>query len=109
MARLITIKILSWISGISTTMFFMSVVYNDEATKIIIENRKELSLAAISLISAMFSVFYVLAKRDKLSLENKKKQIENDILVEQLKEKRIQTRIKEIELESLEKEKAPRS
>lgn len=108
MAKLVTIKLLSWISGISTTMFFMSVIYNDQATKIIIENRRELGLAIISLISAMFSVFYILAKRDKLSLENKKKQIENDILEEELKEKKLQTRIKEIELENLEK-KTPRN
>lgn len=86
----------------------MSVIYNDQATKIIIENRRELGLAIISLISAMFSVFYILAKRDKLSLENKKKQIENDILEEELKEKKLQTRIKEIELENLEK-KTPRN
>ncbi len=87
----------------------MSLLYNDEATKIIIENRKELTLATISFVSAMFSIIYILAKRDKLSLENKKKEIENDILEEELKGKKIQTRIKEIELENLEKEKTPRN
>jgi hypothetical protein len=90
-------------------MFFLAVASDKDATSAIIEHRKEITLAAISFMSAMFSAIYIFAKRDKLSLENKKRKIENDILEEELKVKKLATRIKELELENIQKEKAPRN
>lgn len=90
-------------------MFLFAVASDKDATTAIIEHRKEITLAVISFISATFSFIYILAKRDKLSLENQKRRIENDILEEELKEKKLSTRIREIELENIQKEKAPRN
>lgn len=100
MAKILTIKFFNIICGTSISFFIVALFFHEGSSKMIIENRREIVLSVMGMISAMFSIIYVLAKRDKLVLENRKRELENEILEEELKGKKILNQISELEYET---------